>query len=88
MNIEVRWDEHAIRDLRQLGSGDIEQISRKVAWFCKQKSPLSFATALHGDYQNLFRFRIGDYRIIFEIIHGKPTVLMVLRVKHRREAYR
>jgi mRNA-degrading endonuclease RelE of RelBE toxin-antitoxin system len=39
---------------------------------------------LQGEY----RFRIGDYRVLFDVDgSGKIYVLMVLSVKHRREAY-
>lgn len=35
----------------------------------------------------LWRLRLGDYRILFRIDDGHSTVL-VLRIAHRREAYR
>ncbi len=36
---------------------------------------------------NRWRVRIGDYRILFEVDDRAQTVL-VLRIVHRREAYR
>lgn len=36
---------------------------------------------------NLWRVRVGDYRILFEIDDPAQTVL-VLRIAHRRDAYR
>ena len=33
-----------------------------------------------------WRLRVGDYRVIMEIIHKEETIY-VLRVRHRREAY-
>jgi mRNA-degrading endonuclease RelE of RelBE toxin-antitoxin system len=33
------------------------------------------------------RMRVGDYRVIFGIEHNQTTVMVVLRVRHRREAY-
>jgi mRNA interferase RelE/StbE len=35
---------------------------------------------------NAYRFRVGDYRIIFEI-NEKSKVIDVVHVRHRREAY-
>lgn len=35
----------------------------------------------------LFRIRVGDYRIIYEIIDDRLIVL-VIRIGHRREVYR
>ena len=39
-----------------------------------------------GD-DNLWRVRMGEYRIVYEIHDGRLIVL-VLRVAHRREVYR
>ena len=34
-----------------------------------------------------YRLRVGDYRVIYEL-DGGALVVLVLRVAHRREAYR
>ena len=40
---------------------------------------------LKGEFEGLFKYRIGDYRIIY----SKSTEgILVLRIAHRREAYR
>ena len=36
---------------------------------------------------NLYRIRVGDYRVIFEIDDEEKTVLIVY-IRHRKEAYR
>ncbi len=41
---------------------------------------------LEGD-ENLWRIRIGDYRVIYEI-HDDRLVVVVLRVANRKDAYR
>ena len=42
---------------------------------------------LKGEFEGLWRVREGDYRIIYELRQQEVTVL-VLRVAHRKEAYR
>jgi mRNA interferase RelE/StbE len=37
--------------------------------------------------ENEWRIRVGDYRIIYEIDEDEQLVI-VLRIAHRREAYR
>lgn len=37
--------------------------------------------------ENVWRVRVGDYRILYEIHEGRLLVL-VIRIAHRREAYR
>lgn len=36
---------------------------------------------------DLYRIRIGDYRVIYEI-DDAVIVVVIIRVRHRREAYR
>jgi mRNA interferase RelE/StbE len=35
---------------------------------------------------NLYRIRIGDYRVIYEI-HDEAQLIVVTRVRHRRDTY-
>lgn len=48
--------------------------------------PLAGA-ALKGEFSGLRRLRVGDYRIVYEAVHGELTILVV-RVAHRKRAYR
>lgn len=41
---------------------------------------------LAGD-DNLWRIRVGSYRVIYEI-HDDMLIVLVLRVAHRRDVYR
>lgn len=47
--------------------------------------PLRFATKLHEPAIGQYRFRIGEYRVIFDLHRGE---LVVLAVGHRKEIYR
>ena len=49
------------------------------------QDPLRYAVKLSDGRIGGYRFRIGDYRVIFEIEHG---TLIVLAVGHRKEIYR
>ena len=42
---------------------------------------------LKGEFSGLRRLRVGDYRIVYEVIDNALTVLVV-RIAHRRQAYR
>lgn len=41
---------------------------------------------LKGDFAGYYRYRIGDYRVIYQVDDGKNQV-MVTTIAHRREAY-
>ncbi|MGA2622181.1 MAG: type II toxin-antitoxin system RelE/ParE family toxin [Thermoguttaceae bacterium] len=40
-----------------------------------------------GGYENLWRIRIGNYRVLYEI-HDDHLIVLVLRIAHRKDAYR
>lgn len=42
--------------------------------------------ALTGPYKGLWRYRVGDYRIIYSIESGR-LVVFVLRIRHRKNVY-
>ncbi|WP_420438888.1 type II toxin-antitoxin system RelE family toxin [Candidatus Poriferisodalis sp.] len=48
--------------------------------------PLAGST-LKGGLRGLRRIRVGDYRVVYEVLDDELVVLVV-RVAHRREAYR
>ena len=37
--------------------------------------------------ENLWRIRIGDYRVVYEI-HDDRLIVLVMRVAHRKDVYR
>jgi len=53
----------------------------------KQEDPRTIGKALTGPLGSLWRYRVGDYRIICELQHSAVRVLVV-RIGHRSEVYR
>ncbi len=45
------------------------------------------ATALTGNLKGYYSYRVGDYRIIYEIIKQKLLVY-IEKIEHRREVYK
>ena len=52
-----------------------------------ERDPRSLGKALTGQKVHLWRYRIGDYRVICRIDDEHANVL-VLRIGHRKEIYR
>jgi mRNA interferase RelE/StbE len=42
---------------------------------------------LVGDYKGLWRYRVGNYRVICDIIDNK-MVILALEMGHRKDIYR
>jgi mRNA interferase RelE/StbE len=51
------------------------------------KNPRQLGKPLHGDKGGLWRYRVGDYRLICDIQDERITVLVV-RIGHRKDVYR
>ena len=51
------------------------------------KNPRHFGEALVANLSGLWRYRVGDYRIICRI-EEKRVVVLVLAIGHRREIYK
>ena len=84
----VEFDRAAARDLRKLGSEAERLILRYLRdRFSGSDDPRRFGTALTGDRKGLWRYRVGDYRIVASIEDDRFVVLVVT-IGHRREVYR
>ena len=53
----------------------------------ESEDPRQSGKALKGPLGDLWRYRVGDFRILCDIQDGKLTVL-VLQIGNRREGYR
>jgi mRNA interferase RelE/StbE len=78
----------AAKELKKLGRAEatriITTLEKRVATL---ENPRQLGSALSGDLGNLWRWRIGDYRVVARIEDERITILVV-RVAHRREVYR
>lgn len=82
------YTKNARRDLKRLDRAVAVRVLKKLDHFTVQKDPLIYAKKLKDSSLGEYRFRVGDYRVIFDVSStGEIHVLMVLSVKHRREAY-
>lgn len=84
----VEFDAAAAKEFRKLGG----EVQRRILGYLRGRiagtaDPRRLGTALSGEFAGLWRYRVGDYRLIAAIEDGRFTVL-VLRVGHRREVYR
>jgi mRNA interferase RelE/StbE len=84
----VEFDRAAVRDLRKLGI-DAE---RRVLRYLRERiaageDPRRLGHALTGDRKGLWRYRVGDYRIV-ATIEDDRFVVLVVTIGHRREVYR
>lgn len=85
----VFYTAHARKDLLKLGKETARRITLAVQAHGKSSEPLRRAKRLSGAMSGLYRYRVGDYRAIFQYDDaGTLHILTVLRIKHRKDIYR
>lgn len=83
---ELRILQSAVRDLQKLDAQVARRILARSRWLAENFDNLR-PEALAGDMAGLFKLRVGDYRVIYEVLQDERT-LMVHMIGHRREVYR
>lgn len=51
------------------------------------ENPRQWGSALQGDKRGLWRYHVGDYRLICDI-QDEKVIVLVLEVAHRKDVYR
>jgi len=85
----VTYTKKAIKDLRSIEVKIAQRIIGKIFEYSKTENPLKFAKKLKGSILGDYRFRIGDYRAVFDIdAKGNVKILVIMTVKHRKDVYK
>lgn len=86
---EIVYTKKARKDLRAIDFSVAKRVVAKVFEYSKHRDPLKFAKRLKGTELGTYRFRIGDYRVVFDVDkNGGLKILLILAVKHRKEVYK
>ena len=84
--LDIEWTGKATRGLRRLAPAARERVIGKIERYAA--GPISLrnqVTRVAGsDY---LRLRVGRYRVLFMREGGAVAIMVILRVRHRREAY-
>ena len=83
MTYRLVYTHRAIRDIDALDTSVRQRVGKTLLRY--GPDPLKHAEPLKQSELGSYRFRIGDYRVVFDL-DGDQIVIM--RVGHRREIYR
>ena len=85
MGFRIELTKAALRDLKALQKRDLIRIDAHILSLAE--TPLPRGVKKLAGEEDLFRIRVGDYRIIYTI-QEKESVILIIRIRHRRDAYR
>lgn len=88
MHWVYRFDARALKELKKLGP----QAQREIIAYLDQRvagsgDPKVFGKALKADLAGLWRYWVGDYRIVCQI-QGRQLLVLVIALGHRKDIYR
>jgi malonyl-CoA O-methyltransferase len=86
LTYSLAWHEKALKDLKRIDRQQAGRIVERMAAGVAA-DPRGAGKPLKGKFGGLFRFRWGDYRIIYRIDKEEKRI-EVLLVDHRKQVYR
>lgn len=88
MKYEVRIEKRALKKLNKM---DGYTKALLMSWIKKNLSdtdnPRQNGKALKGELSGLWRYRVGDYRVVAEI-QDEEVLILIVDVGHRKYIYR
>ena len=81
----ITFARSARKELERLSIHDVMRILPKIEALVSQPGPEG-CRKLTGEH-NLWRIRVGDYRVVY-MIDDEATKVEILVVRHRSDAYR
>lgn len=87
MSWVYRFDQRALKEFKKLD----RQVQIQILGYLDERvagngDPRRFGKGLKADLAGLWRYRVGDYRVLCQIKDGELLVL-VIDVGHRRNIY-
>ena len=83
MMYQILYTRRAEKDILQFEPRMRKRVGERILFM--SKNPFHYAERLTDPHIGTYRFRIGDYRVIFDIAE---TSVIILRIGHRRDIYR
>ena len=84
-SFNLQWRTSTKKDLRQIPGEAVSRIVTEVAKLADEPLPRG-SEKLTGS-ERIYRIRIGDYRVVYEL-RRDAKVVEIQRVRHRKGVYR
>jgi mRNA interferase RelE/StbE len=82
----VEFSAEAERDISQLDKAVAQRLLNRIKWLTENIDHTRLEALQGKRWKGLFKLRVGDYRVLFAVNHGRKLIIVHL-VGHRREIY-
>ena len=83
--MDVFYTQKSVKQLKSLPHSIQKRIVEKMRFYANQNNSLKFAEHLSDRREGEFRFRVGNYRLIFDV---RANVIYVLKIDRRDKVYK
>jgi mRNA interferase RelE/StbE len=85
--MKIKFDPRAVDALKKLD----KQVQHRIIKFIRQrletkKNPKHIGSSLRGNMSGLWKYRVGDYRLVCQI--DGDIEILVLHIGHRKNVYK
>jgi len=84
-NWKVIWDKKAVEDLSEIDKEDAKLILNKVENYLAI-DPVRLGKPLKGRLKVFYRYRVGNYRVIYSV-EKKEITIIIIRIGKRDKVY-
>ncbi|MDD5568256.1 MAG: type II toxin-antitoxin system RelE/ParE family toxin [Candidatus Omnitrophica bacterium] len=85
MAYKVVYSDQVEEDLRKLDRSTVKKILTRIESYLAT-DPKALGKLLKGEFQGYWRYRWGDYRVIYKISE-REILILVLRISNRKDVY-
>jgi len=85
VSYRIELTARAAKQLEELSEPLRKKIAARIDALAKEPRPVNSKKLTDSD--DLYRIRVGDYRVIYQVEH-RMVLVTVIRVGHRRDVYR
>jgi mRNA interferase RelE/StbE len=82
---KVAYLDSVEEDLKKLDKSTVKKILNRIETYLAH-DPKGLGKPLKGDFQGYWRYRWGDYRVIYRLSE-REILILILRISHRKEVY-
>jgi mRNA interferase RelE/StbE len=84
-SFDVSFKPSVHKDFRRLPKTVVERVMKRIDKF--RVEPFPHGVEKLEDAERLYRVRVGDYRIVYEV-DAHAAKIVIVYVRHRRDVYR
>lgn len=85
MAYKVAYLDSVGEDLKRVDKVTVKKILIRIETYLAQ-DPKGLGKPLKGEFQGYWRYRWGDYRVIYKIAE-REILILVLRISNRKDVY-